>query len=75
MQWKMLCLFELEGKSMKTETTASSQFPNGRNATVEQIPGSEEINKTKRAGLGEFHSEIQVGKLTTWIRSFEVEKL
>ena len=49
---------------MKTETTASSQFPNGRNATVEQIPGSEEINKTKRAGLGEFHSEIQVGKLT-----------
>ena len=36
---------------------------------------SEEINKSKRAGLWESLSGIQVGKLTVWVRSFEIEKL
>ena len=29
--------FELEGKSMETETPTLSEFPNGKKATVEQI--------------------------------------
>ena len=32
-------------------------------------------NKSKRAGLSKSQSGIQVGKLTTWVRSFEIEKL
>ena len=32
-------------------------------------------NKSKRAGLWESQSGIQVGKLTIWVRSFEIEKL
>ena len=40
-------------KSMKTETTLWSEFPNGGKAIVEEILGSEEINKSKRAGLWE----------------------
>ena len=31
--------------------------------------------KSKRAGLWESQSEIWVGKLTIWVRSFEIEKL
>ena len=42
---------ELDGKSMETETTTWSEFPNRRKAIVEQIRVSEEINKSKRAGL------------------------
>ena len=38
---------------MKTETTSWSEFPNGGKAIVEEILGSEEINKSKRAGLWE----------------------
>ena len=38
-------------KVMETETTTWSEFPNGRKATVEQILASEEINKSKTAGL------------------------
>ena len=52
-----------------------SQFPNGGKAIAEQILASEEINKSKRAGLWESQSGIQVGKLTIWVRSFEIEKL
>ena len=33
---------------------------------------SEEINKSKRAGLWESQSGIWVGKLTVWVRSFEM---
>ena len=36
---------------METEITTQSEFPNGGKAIVEQILGSEEINKSKRAGL------------------------
>ena len=48
------------------------RFPNGGKAIVEQILVSEEINKSKRAGLWESQSEAQVGKLTISVRSFEV---
>ena len=37
----------ISGRSMETETTT---FPYRRKAIVEQIPTSEEINKSKRAG-------------------------
>ena len=39
------------GKSMKTETTRLSEFPNGGKAIEEQILPSEERKKSKRAGL------------------------
>ena len=42
--------FEFHGKSMETETTTWSDFPNGEKGTVEQVLASEEINKYKRAG-------------------------
>ena len=60
---------------METETTAWSEFPDGGKAIVEQILVSEEINKSKRAGLWESQSGVRVGKLAIWIRSFEIEKL
>ena len=62
-----------DGNSMETETWP--EFPNGGKAIVEQILASEERNKSKRAGLWESQSGIQVGKLTIWVRSFETEKL
>ena len=50
---------------METETTTWSEFPKGRKAIVEQILASEKRNKSKRAGLCESQSGIQVGILTT----------
>ena len=38
---------------METETTTWSEFPNEWKAIVEQILTSEEINKSKKAGLWE----------------------
>ena len=68
-------LCEFDGKSMESETTTWSEFPNGGKAIAEQILASEERNKSERAGLWESNSGIQVGKLTMWVRSFEIEKL
>ena len=59
---------------METETT-TSEFPNGGKAIVEQILVSEEINKSKIAGLWESQSGIRVEKLTIWVKSFEIEKI
>ena len=73
MQWNRASCFEFTGKSMETETR-TSEFLNGGKAIVEEILMSEEINKTKRAGLWESQSGIQVGKLTIWVRSSEIEK-
>ena len=44
---------------METEKTKWSEFPNGEKAIVEQTLASEEINKSKRAGLWESQSGIQ----------------
>ena len=70
---KRASCYEFDGKSMETETW--SEFSNGGKAIVEQILALEEINKCKRAGLLESQSGIRVGKLTIWVRSFEIEKL
>ena len=75
MRWNGASRCEFDGKSMETETTTWSEFPNGGKAIVEQILASEEINKSKRAGLRESQSGVRVGKLTIWVRSFEIEKL
>ena len=75
MPWKWAFHCEFYGKSMETETTTWSEFPNGGKAIVEQILASEERKKSKRAGPWESQSGIRVGKLTIWVRSFEIEKL
>ena len=62
-------------KSMETETATLSEFLNGRKAIVEQVLALEEMNKSKRAGLSESQSGIQVEKLTIWVRSFLIEEL
>ena len=59
---------------MEIETATWSEFPNGWKAIVEQILVSEEINKSKKAKLGESQSGIRVGKLTIWVRSFEIKQ-
>ena len=64
MQWNGASRCEFDGKSMETETTTWLEFFNGGKAIVEQILASEEGNKSKRAGLWESKSGIQVGKLT-----------
>ena len=48
MQWNRASCCEFDGKSMETETTTWSEFPNGGKAIAEQILASEEINKSKR---------------------------
>ena len=51
---------EYDRKWMETEARTFCQrpeFPNGGKAIVEQILASEEINKSKRAGLSELQSK------------------
>ena len=50
---------------METETATSSEFPIGGKAIKEQILASEGRNNSKRAGMRESQSEIQVGNLTS----------
>ena len=66
MKWNRVFHFELDGKSMETETATWSEFHcrTPLNAIVEKIVASEERKKSKRAGLWQSQSEIQVGKLT-----------
>ena len=51
MKWNWASCFKFIAKSMETETTTWSDFPNGGKTIVEQILASEEINKSKRTGL------------------------
>ena len=51
MWWNGASHCEYDEKSMETEITTLSEFPNGGKAIVEQILASEEINKSKRVGL------------------------
>ena len=60
---------------METGTTTWSEFSNGGKAIVEQILVSGERKKFKRPGLWESESGILVGKLSIWVRSFEIEKI
>ena len=64
---------KFDGKSMETETTTWSEFPNGGKVIVEQTLALEERNKSKRAGLWESQPALWVRKLTIWVRPFEVE--
>ena len=43
---------------MEIQWKLRSEFPNGGKAVVEQIPASQEINKSKRARPQESQSEI-----------------
>ena len=74
MQWNEASRCEFDGKWMETETTKWSEFPNGGKDIVEQILATEERKKSKRTGLWESQSGIQIGKLTIWVRSIEIEK-
>ena len=73
MRWNRASCCKYDGKSMETETKTRSEFSNGEKDIVEQILTSEEINKSKIAGLWDLKSGIRVGKLTVWLRSFEIE--
>ena len=63
---------KFDRKSMETETAAWSEFSNEGKTIVEHILALEEINKSKRAGLLESQSGIQVGKLAIRVRSFGI---
>ena len=39
---------EIDGKSVETDKTTWSEFSNGQKAIIEQIPTSEQRNKSKR---------------------------
>ena len=75
MWWNKASSFEFDGNSMGTETTTLSEFPIEGKAIAEQIPVSEERNKSKTTGLWQSQSGILVGKLTIWVRSFEIDIL
>ena len=75
MWWNKASCCDFYGKSMETETATWLEFPNGGKAIVEQILASEVTNKSRRLGLWESQSGIQVGNLTIWVRSFAIEKL
>ena len=64
MQWNEASSCEYNGKSMETEKTTWSEFPNEDKAIVEQITAAEERNKSKRTGLWDLQSLMHVGKLT-----------
>ena len=53
--------FQFIGMSMETERTTWSEFASEGKAIAEQMLESEEINKSKRAGLWESQSGIWVG--------------
>ena len=45
MHWNRASNFEFAGKTVETERTTWSEFPNGGKAIVQQILASQEINK------------------------------
>ena len=47
MQWNRVSCCEFGRKSIETEIATWSEFPNGRKAIVQQILGSEGINKSQ----------------------------
>ena len=76
-KWGILFWIKLDGKSMEAERTTWLEFHIRGKAIeeeVEVILVSGEINKSERAGLWESQPGNQVGKLTIWVRSLEMEK-
>ena len=74
MWWNRTSFFEFDRKSIETESTIWSGFPNRGKTILEQILASEERNKSK-IGLWGSQSGVRVGKWTISVRSFEIEKL
>ena len=60
--------FLSDEKLLKTETTTWLEIPNGRRAIEEQILSPEERKQSKRAGLWQSQSGIQVEKLIIWVK-------
>ena len=56
------------------ETGTWSEFPDRGKVIVNQTLASDDRSKPKRAGLRASQSGIQVGKLTVWVGSFQIEK-
>ena len=73
MRWNMASHSQFYGKSLQTETTTWSEFPNGVKAFVKQI--LDQKRELKKSMTVRVTVWIWVGKLTNWRRSFEVEKL
>ena len=55
MQWNGASSCEFDEKSVQTEKTTWSEFPNGKKATAEQILASEERNPNEQ--IFESHSQ------------------
>ena len=72
MRWNGASRCELVGKSMETETTTWSEFPNGEKAIVEQIIASEERNKSKRRGCNPSRKVNHLSKVV-WDRKIITE--
>ena len=60
---------EFDRKSMETETKAWLELPKRKSLRTNT---SIRRKKSKRVGLWESQSGIWVGKLTNWVRSFEI---
>ena len=65
---------EIKSEERKSEEIKSKSIKSEERSKEERRK-SEEINKSKRAGPWEPQSGIRVGKLTIWLRLFEIEKL
>ena len=68
MRWNGASRCELVGKSMETETTTWSEFPNGGKTIVEQILASEKRNKSKRALHNESNTRCSVVEQHRWLK-------
>ena len=64
-----------EGKSMETETITWLEILNKWKTAIEEILGSEEINKSKRPGWWDSQTVFQTRKLTISLRLFEIKKI
>ena len=65
--WNGVFHFEFDGMLMEVETW--SEFSSGKNTSVRRK------KKPKRAGWWESQSGIWLGRLTIWVRSFEIQTL
>ena len=71
MWWSRASPVQFNGKSIENDTKIWSEFFNRGKAIVGQILASEEWNKSKKAGLWESQSGVQVWMLIIWL--FEIE--
>ena len=67
MRWNRASHCEIDKKSMETETTTWSEFPNGGKAIAEQTPASKKKKKKVQ--------NSKTGRITVWDPSREVNHL